>query len=356
MTPAAYPLSRTQGRVRIHCPLWKGGDKQALEAHLLGLRGVRTAQASPATQNVLVFFDESQIAVDRLVREVAHRAPFLNGSESPSEVPVITRPSVVVHQRGDYKRARITVRGLDRDPSLGSKIVHHLQQRRPGVKVVVNPLTSRMLVEFPEHLFELEEIIAEVTHFELPGIPEEDLIHHPLDPGPLIQGTVRVVGAALGLGMIATRRLLRADQPLIPAAGPARIAGLLGLAQGFPIVRLWMRRLMGRTAADLMLFGPIVVSLALSESVLGLVLTGIESVRLLSEVIARRGAWERYEGRLAEAPSAHPGAVIRIDSGQRVPLTARIVEGTGTGTGRDGLPIVLEPGAEVSAGARLSGG
>lgn len=347
------PLSTTAGRVRVHCPAWPGGGPRALERALIAMDGVRAARANPFTRNVLVFFDECRITLQAVLRHVQQSvAGVLDQPESTH----IAQPHVVVSRMDGVKRARITVRGLDRDPRVARRIVEHLRHHRPHVRVVANPLTSRVLVEFPAHLAELEEVVAEITHFELPALPDEDHIHHPLDPAPAIQSGVRVAGAAIGLGLIVTRRLMGADSPLVPVGIPARVAGILGFAQGFPAVRLGMRKILGRTVADLLFFTPIVVSLALSESILGLAVTGIESLRLLTEIVARRHAWERYESRLADAPSAHAGNVVRIDSGQRTPLPARIEEGTGTASGRDGLPVPVGPGASVSAGARLYGG
>src|SRR5262249_49285865 len=74
------------------------------------------------------------------------------------------------------------------------------------------------------------------------------------------------------------------------------------------------------------------------------------------EVTARRSAWRRYEERLGGEDSAVPGAEIRLEAGQRAPLPALVVEGTGTAIGADGLPVPIQPGAHVHAGARLSGG
>ena len=41
-------------------------------------------------------------------------------------------------------RARIPVRGLDRDPDLGKRVVASLEQH-PGVRATVNQLTGRVL-------------------------------------------------------------------------------------------------------------------------------------------------------------------------------------------------------------------
>src|SRR5262249_54630203 len=54
--------------------------------------------------------------------------------------------------------------------------------------------------------------------------------------------------------------------------------------------------------------------------------------------------------------AAEPGAVIRLEAGERVPLEAEVIEGTGTAIGRDGLPRRITPHTTVSAGAELCGG
>jgi hypothetical protein len=63
------------GRVRYHLPLWDGGRAFDLENALLRAPGVVSAEANPATRNVLVCFDlfecdeaEVRRAVDRLAQ------------------------------------------------------------------------------------------------------------------------------------------------------------------------------------------------------------------------------------------------------------------------------------------------
>ena len=116
------------------------------------------------------------------------------------------------------------------------------------------------------------------------------------------------------------------------------------------------RQLLSPYAADMVFGSASIVTLAFSGSPLGLTVTGLEGLLLLTEVMARRSAWRRYEERLHGAAAAEPGAVIRLEAGERVPLTAEVIEGTGTAIGRDGLPRRIAPGTTVSAGAELSGG
>src|SRR5207249_11622482 len=113
-------------------------------------------------------------------------------------------PPTVREKQGNIVRAHIAVRGLDRDPHLAKRVVEHLD-RHPAVRARVNQLTGRVLVEFIEHEAELDDLIAQVAHLELPELPEEDHPAYPLDPGPLFQGVARTLGATLGLGLLAIR-------------------------------------------------------------------------------------------------------------------------------------------------------
>ncbi len=83
-----------------------------------------------------------------------------------------------------------------------------------------------------------------MAHLELPELPGGDRPTHHLDPGPLVAGTSRAIGAGLGIGVMTLRRL---------AVGV--VAGLVNRAQGFPFVREGLRRLLGRHVAGLFAAG-----------------------------------------------------------------------------------------------------
>jgi calcium-translocating P-type ATPase len=131
---------------------------------------------------------------------------------------------------------------------------------------------------------------------------------------------------------------------------------MIGIVQGFPVTRNGFRAILGRHVADLLFQGAAIVSLLLSGNPLGLALTAAESLSLLTEVVPRRAAWQRYEDRLADVHAAHAGAEIRVESGEKTPLRATVIEGTGTATGSAGLPEQVAPGDTVSSGCRLYGG
>jgi calcium-translocating P-type ATPase len=264
-------------------------------------------------------------------------------------------PVIEEEQDGPIHRARIAVRGLDRDPSLARRILERLQSHR-GVRAWASMLTGRVLVEYSELETPLNELLAEVARVELPPLPGEDRPAHPLDPSPLWQSVSRTLGASLGLTMIAARRLLARTGRPRGARAAAFTAAFLGLMRSFPFLRDGLRRMLGRDAADAVFSLASIASMTVAGSPLGLVLVGAEAVILLREVRGRRAAWRRYEERLEGVASAQPGAVIRLEPGETIPLTAQVTEGTGTAQGRDGLPVLIGPGSHVAAGARLFGG
>ncbi len=349
-------LHSLPGRMRVHVPAWSG-QPRGIETRLRQLPGVKSAQANPLTGNILIGFDPAvtdQQALLAALRALEPEAPA-EPAEAPAQRRAPERPHVLHERYGAIRRARIPMRGLDRNPQLARKIVEHLE-RWPGVQAHASPLTGRVLVEFSEHEIELDDLIAEITGMELPEVPGEDRPTHPLDPGPLIQSSSRLFGAALGLGIIAARRALGIQQPIIPGPRAAQTAVIIGILQGFPFVRNGLRRLLGRNVADVVLTAPGIITLTLSGSPLGLALAGAEALRLLTEVLPRRSAWRRYEEQVRHAPSARPGKHIRLEAGERAPRMAKVLEGVGTSTGLDGLPAPAVPGATISAGAPMHGG
>ncbi|MBV9279774.1 MAG: haloacid dehalogenase, partial [Chloroflexi bacterium] len=344
-------LHAVPGRVRIHLPDWSGQGQRALETRLRQLQGVISASANALTSNVLVRFDPAAINTGAILAAV--RAVLARGFDEEAEPP---KPHVVHEREGQMGRARIAVRGIDRHPQLAQKIREHIG-RQPGVRrVTVSSLTGRILVEYSCHETEIEDLVREVAHFELPELIGEDEPKHPLDPRPLFVGATRTIGAALGLGLLAAQRLtgLQPSQGL--REGAINSAAVIGLLQSFPFVRNGLRRLFGLEAADLIFYVPGIAVLTLAGSPLGLAVAGGEALRLLTEVIARRAAFRRYEERLETVSAAHPGAVIRLESGEKTPLACSVIEGFGTMVGRHGLPEPVEPGRTIPAGAQIFGG
>ena len=356
----------TQGRMRVHLPKLSPQNRRNLENSLRHQPGIQSVQANPDTCNVLILFSpgltNSPTVLGR-VRAIARQAvPALrnglsnehsNGTEAVCE-PVPAPPPAVEEREGQTRRARIAVRGLDRDPETARRVVEHLE-RLPGVKAKASVLTGRVLVEWTSHQLDIEDLISEVANVELPDVPGEDRPTHPLDPAPLQQSATRLSASALGLSLLAVQRFSGraplAGGPLLSYAG-----GAIHVVQAFPPLRNGLRSLVGRDAATLLLGLPDILVSALTGSPLSLALAAATSLRLLTEVVARRAAWRRYEERLADSASAQPGAMIRLESGERTPLSARVVEGQGTASGQNGLPLSVSPGTALPAGSRLVGG
>jgi cation-transporting ATPase I len=310
---------------------------------------VHRVQANARTGNVLIHFDPAATDEESLLAAAG-------GLElDPAAVPgVEPAASAVLRERHKGpRRARIRVPGLDRDPRLASAVVEQLE-RRPGVRATANPLTGRVLVEFSDEVA-LEEVAADLADWERSKLPVEDGPERPVEPRRLPSGAAQGIGAALGLGLLAARRLAGTSVPLVTSTTPAVVAGAIGLLEAFPAMRSRVRVHLGPDA-DLLLSAVSILGLTLSGGSFGLLLSGMEALRLFTETRARREAWRRYEERLRDTASAQPGAVIHPEPGERTPLTARVLEGTGTAAGRDGLPVPVVPGESVAAGVRLYGG
>lgn len=355
-------LHAVPGRLRVHLPGLSHLDPRTIDTRLRRGAGVRRVETNTLTGNVLIYFDprattDQHILADLRTLEAGKPAgeessPAGREEQQPSPAAHARAPRVVSTGRGQQKRARIAVKGLDRDPAVARRVVDRLQ-RHPGVQAHANPLTGRVLVEFDSHQTDIEDLLTDVIDVELPDLPDSDTPSHPLDPAPLIQSATRTTGVALGLGLVTAQQVAGVQ---ISAPGAAQAAGILGILQGFPLTRNGLRAILGHDLSDLVFSGANIIALALSGSPLGLAVTGAEAVRLLTEVVARRRAFNRYEERLGDAVDATPGTTVRLDAGDRMPLIGRIVEGTGTAIERDGQPVPATPGATISAGARVHGG
>ncbi len=341
------------GRVRLHLPGRTSQGLRHAEVQLRQVPGVRSAQANPLTGNVLVHFDP--IATDEVAVRHAASAPVVAAGPDDDE-QALALPPVLRERHGSTTRARIVVRGLDRDPALARRVVERLEHR-PGVqRVTASPLTGRVLVEFAEPETTVGDLLSDVTDLELPALPGEDWPTHPLESGPLVRNATRGVAAALGLSLLAGRRLFGAEGPPVRTAGPVVVAGTIGLLQGFPAALTGLRRLLGPNVVDAGLGAAGVVSLTLAGSPLGLALGGLQAARLFTEIRARRAAWRRYEESGERHASVQPDAVIYLESGDRAPLAAKVREGIGVAVSRDGLPMAVTRGSTISAGAPIYGG
>lgn len=158
-TAQPYLLHALPGRVRLHLAGWPDDDQRRAETTLAALPGVQSAQANVLTHNVLVRFDPHVTDAPHLLAaaRVLHAADGSGPAEAatqsgasgqergvahPARNVLADRPRVLQEGRGQAKRARIAVRGLDRDPAMAQRLVARLQ-RHPGVHAQASPLTGR---------------------------------------------------------------------------------------------------------------------------------------------------------------------------------------------------------------------
>ncbi len=342
-------LHALPGRLRAHLPSGYVADRLSIERRVCQAPGVRSVAANPRTGNILIHFDPNRTDAPSLLS-------FLrNNSQTTAELEEEARPIPTAEEAADHlQHVYLPVRGLDRDPRVARRALARLRQLF-GVRAEPSLLTGRIAVDYDDRRVNFHELLARVAEVELPGLPGEDLPAHPLDRTPLLHAASRTVGATFGLGMLLLRRWLGWAQPARWTWSAAVAADALGLVRSFPFSRNGLRRSLGRHTTDLLFSAAGIVALTVAEGPLGLLVTGVEGYLLLREVLARRGAWRRYEAGLAVA-AAEPGAVIRLGPGEAAPLAAHVIEGAGTALGRDGLPRPLAPGDHVSAGARIVGG
>ncbi len=387
MTPEAPRVLRAlPGRLRINLPGWDGSGAGEIEHALRSSPGVREVSARSATGNLLVQFDEARLDPEAVVEAATRAQDLAHGAkldpagpklkldpaapESKLDPAAPTSPrepgrrqppraraahaisGVLRDGAGRFARVRIAVRGIDRDPQLASRVVAILE-RRPDVKrAVASATTGRVLVELSEHVTSIQDLLADISSVELPAAGGEEPPAHPLDPAPIIQSGARAIGAVLGLGAVGLRTLLAGGENA-GATAPAAVAGVLGIVDGAPPLREGLRDVLGHDRAQLLLGGATIVSLTLSGSPLGLLVSGAGALRLFTEARLRRDAWQDYERRLANVPDAQPGGVVRLETGSRVPLHARVLEGAGTVVGGDGLPDAAVVGTELEPGASV---
>jgi copper chaperone CopZ len=265
---SARLVRASRGRIRVHLPEWDGRNAHELERVLGGRAGVMSVQASAATGNILIVFDEARAdqealiaategaaaQLDRLHRGAPRAAAESSAAAEASAAakaravpgPTTARgpghplagtswvTGVIRERAGRFGRARITVRGIDRDPQLARRVVAALERRPDVRRAVANATTGRVLVEFSDRVASLQDVLAEVSRLELPDVEGEDRPAHPLDPAPVLQSGARVIGSALGLALIAGRNLLGAPSAPVPAHAPAAAAGAIGILEGAP--------------------------------------------------------------------------------------------------------------------------
>src|SRR5690348_2627702 len=98
------------GRIRVHLSRWSGLGASALETHICQIQGVRQVQATTATGNVLISFDPAKTSEATLLQDLQKQDLVTIQTQ-----PRTSLPPAAASKHGHTVRARIAVRGLDRD-------------------------------------------------------------------------------------------------------------------------------------------------------------------------------------------------------------------------------------------------
>ena len=319
-------LHSLPGRVRIHAPAISVLGAAALEEALGCVDGVRRAHASALTRNVLVEFDQERLdergVLARLRSLSRRRKPRSRSPQTTQRATAITSveadsPDSAL-QTSVRRRARVAVRGLDRDPSLSSRLVKRLSRRPEVLRVSPSPLTGRVLIELTGSTERLQEILDEIADVELPATDDEEIPAHPLDASAIIEAAATSIGAGLGLLLLFGRRIAGSQGAPIPQ-GAGEVASTVGLIEGIPAASHRIEDALGHERKALAFGATAIIAMSASGNPLGLAFAGAAALRLLTESLARRQAWQEYEQRTREHPDAHPGAVTNVAPGQRVP-------------------------------------
>jgi cation transport ATPase len=331
------------------------------------MRGVRRVRASRHTQNVLVEFDPARLDAETILRRleagVARFAktrangPLASPAKARSGSSRARSPGArVLETHASARRARVAVRGLERDPELARRLVDRLSRRPEVRRVSPSPLTGRVLIELAEGTTTLQDILDEIADLELPGAEDsQEIPAHPLDPAPIIEGAAKAIGAGLGLLLLLTRRIAGTEGAPVTGSGPGEVAAAVGLVEGVPAITRRIEDTLGHTRKEVLFGATAIVAMSASGNPLGLAFSGAAALRLVTESVARRRAWRDYERRVGDGPAVHPGAVLELSPGQRAPLPARVLEGFAVCSALDGSPQALRPGAGVDPGARVYG-
>ncbi|HEY0575614.1 MAG TPA: HAD-IC family P-type ATPase [Pseudonocardia sp.] len=223
-------------------------------------------------------------------------------------------------------RAHIAVRGVHRaDLRTAAERFARLLAGRDGVRrVELNAVLGRVMVEHDPTVHDLSTLIGLVEALEREcGLDEESTapraVTHPAALGPPVR-------AALGLGVNAVGLGYAALGAGVPIPGWLPVSPLLSLIDAAPWLRGVLEASIGRPATDTALTVATAVANAAARRPLGLLVDGAAQFGLYQEAVARRRAWQRWEGDLAEWPGAHRAAPMP-GLARPVPLPDGPVEG-----------------------------
>jgi calcium-translocating P-type ATPase len=175
------------------------------------------------------------------------------------------------------------------------------------------------------------------------------------DRDTVAKGALLAGATAVGLAVVATRRLLGHPPPQTPTRLLASTA--LGLLDDLHVVVSDARRQRAEPPpGDLWLKLVTVAVLTLSRSPVGLGLLGLTRLRAVSAARARMQARATYRQAWVSFSAAAEGSETTLDAARRPPLPARIVLGRGHALHPSGVWEPVGSGSVVPAGGSLRGG
>lgn len=212
--------------------------------------------------------------------------------------PKRSQRRVAVHNR----RATIEVRGLDSDHAgtIASALERELKELRGVRWWQVNAVTGRVVAALARGSADLPELLAAVQRVErATEVADRDWDRtrdHPADREPLVAAGIQVAGEVCAIAM----SVAGVAPPLRPPLRAVR--ALASIAETQPRVRDQLERRLGRARTDLALTLVSAVGTALGENaadaIPSLLLDTAQRSLLLTEAIARRITWQRWEAQL----------------------------------------------------------
>jgi hypothetical protein len=177
----------------------------------------------------------------------------------------------------------------------------------------VNSSLGRVVVAYGESgpaLDNLIEVVGGVeARYEVGNAPfPKGRPEHPGDIEPLRRAAVALGADVVGLWASVFGQLLRTT-PF-----PVELASLVSLADQQPRVREYLERLLGVPGTDLGLGLASAMFQAVAQGPFGLAIDIAQRIHQLSELQARRAAWERLEPELCAVPAAAKSPAVRTET------------------------------------------
>ncbi|MDW7674054.1 MAG: heavy metal translocating P-type ATPase [Bacillota bacterium] len=296
-------------------------------------------------------------------------------------------------------RIRIRVKGLKGNPYFARSLEKTFKRKNNIFSVKANSQTGKALIIFNPSKISIDELQAElslaiaqifriVAPVQLKKYRDEKLqltnkktsnkIFEPEDL-PISTQVAYVLGAGLVIILLILARLFKGRLFWTGSPKLHWLAGLTSVLTGYPIFRSGIESLIKakKLNNDLLISTATIVSLALKESITGLVVVWLVNLSSLFQTLtldrSRKAikkmlqgkeemAWVEIDGAIISIPveSLKVGNTVVCNLGDKIPVDGQIIDGTGaisqaviTG---ESMPITKEVGEKVFAGSIVEQG